>query len=93
LSEWLGGFSHSDALRATERYSVSIDGRSLLLLLTLEDPATLAEPLVVTKRWLRAAHAQIVSYRCDVMSAELGGVLAEYLDPRVIDARRPVLRR
>jgi hypothetical protein len=92
LSEWLGGFAHSDALQATERYSVSIDGRSLLLLLTLEDPATLAGPLVVTKRWLRAAHSRIVSYRCDFMSAGLGGVFAEYLDPRVIDARRPVFQ-
>jgi hypothetical protein len=93
LSEWLGGFSHSDALRATERYSVSIDERSLLLLLTLEDPATLSEPLVVTKRWLRKSHARIAHYSCDVMSAGLGGVFAEYLDARVIDARRPVLWR
>ena len=92
LSEWLGGFAHSDALRATERYSVSIDGRSLLLMLKLEDPGTLAEPLVVTKRWLRGPQARIAHYRCDVMSAGLGGVFAEYLDPRVIEARRPVFR-
>jgi len=92
LSEWLGGFAHSDALRATERYSVSIDGRSLLLMLKLEDPVTLAEPLVVTKRWLRASHARIALYRCDVMSAGLGGVFAEYVDPRVIEARRPAFR-
>jgi hypothetical protein len=93
LSEWLGGFAHSDALRATERYSVSIDGRSLLLLLTLHDPATLTEPLVVTKRWLRAPHSRIASYRCDVMSAGLGGVFADYLDSRLIDARRLVFQR
>jgi hypothetical protein len=48
---------------------------------------------VVTKRWLRAPHSRIVSYRCDVMSAGLGGVFADYLDPRVIDARRPVFQR
>jgi hypothetical protein len=92
LSEWLGGFAHSDALRATERYSVSVDGRSLLLLLTLEDPATLAEPLMVTKRWLRAPHSRIASYGCDIMSAGLGGVFAEYLDSRLIDARRPAAK-
>ena len=89
LSEWLGGFAHSDATHATERYSVSIDGGSLLLMLTLDDAETLAEPLVVTKRWLRAPHGRIANYRCDVMSAGLGGVFAEYLDPRVIEARRP----
>jgi hypothetical protein len=92
LSAWLGGFAHSDALHATERYSVSIDGRSLILLLTLEDPATLAEPLVVTKQWLRAPHARIARYGCDVLSAGLRGVFAEYVDPRVIEARRPVFR-
>jgi len=93
LSAWLGGFAHSDALRATERYSVSIDGGSLILMLKLDDPATLAEPLVVTKRWLRAPHARIAHYGCDVMSAGLGGVFAEYLDPRVIEARRPAFRQ
>jgi hypothetical protein len=88
LSDWLGGFAHSDDLRAIERYSVSADGRWLELELTLEDPATLYEPLVVTKRWVRAPHARIAQHRCDVMSGGLSGVFAEYLDPRVIDARR-----
>jgi hypothetical protein len=92
LSEWLGGFEHSAALRATERYSVSIDGSSLVLMLKLDDPATLAEPLVVTKRWLRTPDARIARYGCDVMSAGLGGAFAEYVDPRVIEARRPVFR-
>ena len=88
LSDWLGGFAHSDALRAIERYSISADGRWLELELTLDDPETLAEPLVVTKHWLRAPGARIAQHRCDVMSAGLTGVFAEYLDPRIIDARR-----
>ncbi len=88
LSEWLGGFAHSGALRAIERYSVSADGLRLDLELTLDDPATLAKPLVVTKRWLRTPGARTRQHGCDVMSAGLSGVFAEYLDPRIIDARR-----
>ncbi len=88
LSDWLGGFAHSDALHTIELYSVSPDGRWLDLELTLVDPVTLAKPLVVTKRWLRTPGARIMHHGCDVMSAGLGGVFAEYLDPRIIDARR-----
>ncbi len=90
LSDWLGGFAHSGALRAIERYSVSADGRSLDLELAFHDPATLAMPLVVTKRWLRTPRARIMQHGCDVMSTGLGGVFAEYLDPHIIDARRQV---
>lgn len=92
LSDWLGGFTHSDALRALERYSVSADGQWLVLELTLDDPATLARPLVVTKRWRRTPHERIAQHSCDVMSAGLTGVFAEYLDPRIIDARRAAVR-
>jgi hypothetical protein len=88
LSEWLGGLAHSDALRAVERYSVSADGRWLDLTLTLDDPATFVEPLVVTKRWLRTPRARIMHHGCDVMSTGLSGVFAEYLDPSIIEARR-----
>lgn len=88
LSGWLGGFGHSGALRAVERYSVSADGRWLDLELTLHDPATLVGPLVVTKRWLRTPRARLAHHGCDVMSAGLGGTFAEYLDPRFIEARR-----
>jgi hypothetical protein len=88
LSDWLGGLPHSDALHALERYSVSADGQWLVLELTLEDPATLAKPLVVTKRWRRTPQEHLARHVCDVMSAGLSGVFAEYLDPRIIDARR-----
>ena len=93
LSAWLGGIPHSDALRTVERYSVDADGRTLELVLELEDPQTFVQPLVVTKRWLRAPGARLASYRCDVMAAGLEGVFAEYLDPRKVDARRRAARR
>jgi len=88
LSDWLGGFAHSDALHTIELYSVSPDGRWLDLEVTLVDPVTLSKPLVVTKRWMRTPGARIMRHGCDVMSAGLSGVFAEYLDPRIIDARR-----
>jgi hypothetical protein len=88
LSGWLGSIAHSEHLRAIERYSLGADGRSLELVLELDDPHTFSRPLVVTKRWQRTPAARIASYQCDAMSAGLEGVLAEYLDPRDIDARR-----
>jgi hypothetical protein len=88
LSGWLGSIPHSEALRATERYSLGLNGRSLELVLELDDPETFTRPLVVTKRWLRAPRARRAAYQCDVMSGGLEGVFAEYLDPHKVDARR-----
>jgi hypothetical protein len=68
------------ALHAIERYAVDADGLWLDLTLTLDDPATLAKPLVVTKRWVRAPRARIAHHDYDVMSAGSTGVFAEYLD-------------
>ncbi len=67
---------------------LSDDGDSLFLVLELVDPATLSEPLILTKSWRRAPNAAILQYRCDVMSGQLEGVLADYLDPATLDARR-----
>jgi hypothetical protein len=92
LSDWLGGFAHGNDLHATERYSVSADGRWLELTLTLDDPATFSTPLVVTKRWVRAAGARIAHNGCGGMAAGLGGVFAEYLDPRLVEAARRAVR-
>jgi hypothetical protein len=88
VSDWLGGFAHTEALHATERYAVSADGRWLDLELTLTDPSVFATPLVVTKRWVRAPGARIMRHGCDVMSAGLSGVFAEYLDPRIVENAR-----
>ncbi len=73
---------------ATERYSVSADGRWLELRLALASTDKTGRPLVLTKRWLRTPGARIASNGCDAMSAGLGAALADYLDPRAIDARR-----
>ena len=83
-----GGAPHSDGLRATERYTMSDDGDWLFLVLELVDPETLSEPLILTKSWRRSPNAAILQYRCDVMSGQLEGVLADYLDPATLDARR-----
>ena len=70
------------------RGSPSLRRRWLDLTLVLDDPASLVAPLVVTKRWVKASAARIARHACDVLSAGLGGVLAEYLDPAIIEARR-----
>jgi hypothetical protein len=88
LYDWFGGTPHSDKLRAIERYEVSDDGNWLRLTLELDDPETLLEPLVVTKRWRRVPGVEILHHGCDVMSVGLEGVFAEYVDPAKLDARR-----
>jgi hypothetical protein len=88
LHAWFGGTPHSDGLRAIERYTTSDDGNSLELVLELEDPEALRQPLVITKRWRRVPGAQILHYACDVMSGQLENVFAEYVDPAKLDARR-----
>jgi hypothetical protein len=88
LYDWFGGAPHSDKLRAVERYETSDDGAWLDLTLELDDPETLRDPLVVTKRWRRVPGVEILHHGCDVMSAGLEGVFAEYVDPAKLDARR-----
>jgi hypothetical protein len=75
-------------VNATERYSVSADGRWLELTLELNSTGKGSPPTVLTKRWLRTPNARIAAHWCDVMSAGLEASLADYLDPRTIDARR-----
>jgi hypothetical protein len=88
LYGWFGGMPHSGELRAIERYTTSDDGNSLELTLELHDPETLRAPLIVTKRWRRVPGVEILHHGCDVMSAGLEGVFAEYVDPAKLDARR-----
>jgi hypothetical protein len=86
LYDWFGGGPHSAELRATERYTV--DGDWLRLELTLDDPQTFREPLVLSKSWRRTHGTAIARYGCDVMAGELDNVFADYVDPRTLDARR-----
>ncbi len=84
---WFGGRPTSDRLRATERYKTSADGAWLDLTLELVDPEADAAPLVLTKRWRRVPGAEIAHNGCDVMSGQLEGVFAEYVDPARVDER------
>lgn len=55
---------HSGALKGVERYTVRDDPRRLEVTLTLEDPATFTEPLVVTKTWLYTPGVELVQDTC-----------------------------
>jgi len=89
LYGWFGGRPHSDKAHATERYTTSDDGSWLNLVLELDDPETLDGPLILMKRWRRGSGVEIAHYGCDVMSGQLDGVFAEYVDPRKIEERLP----
>ena len=53
---------HSDQLMMVERYTRPADGNRLLMTLTMEDPVTLREPVVLKKVWRWAPTATITSY-------------------------------
>jgi hypothetical protein len=53
---------HSSQLRMTERYTRSPDGKRLFLSVTMEDPVTLREPVVLKKVWSWAPTATIAPY-------------------------------
>jgi hypothetical protein len=75
-------------LQATERYTRSADGRWLELTLQLAPAGKGQRPTTLTKRWVRAANARVATHGCDAMSAGLEASLADYVDPRKLDARR-----
>jgi hypothetical protein len=85
---WFGGRPPSDQLRATERYTTSADGAWLNLSLELVDPVAHDAPLALTKRWRRVPGAAIAHNGCDVMSGQLEGVFAEYIDPARVEERQ-----
>jgi len=53
---------HSDQLRTIERYARSDDGKTLMLVTTLEDPWSLKEPVVLKKIWSWAPDQKIAPY-------------------------------
>jgi hypothetical protein len=53
---------HSDRLRVVERFSRSNDGAMLHLTATLEDPASLREPVVIKRNWRWAPTSIIAPY-------------------------------
>ena len=67
------GTRHSDQLRIVERYSRSVDGKTLNLSATLEDPVTFREPLVLKKVWRWAPEQKIAPYdSCEKPAANTG---------------------
>ena len=55
---------HSGELKGVERYVVRDDPRRLELTLTLEDPVTFTEPLVITKTWIATPDVELVQDTC-----------------------------
>jgi hypothetical protein len=55
-------FQHSAELRAIERYARLSDGQRLELRLTLRDPWSMKEPIVVKKIWAWAPEQEIYDY-------------------------------
>ena len=65
-----GGGPYSEKLRIVERYTVSDDGDWLFLTLRIEDPATLAAPLLLIKSWRRTPDVELLPYSCDAVSGQ-----------------------
>ena len=55
---------HSAELTATEQYEVRDNPRRLELTMTLIDPATFTQPLVVTKTWLYTPDVALLQDTC-----------------------------
>jgi hypothetical protein len=68
-------FEHSAELSAVERYARLSDGQRLELRLTLRDPWSLKEPIVVRKIWAWAPDQQIFAY--DACEPAAQGAAAE----------------
>ncbi len=56
------GWAHSGRLRAVERYSRSDDGERLELVVSIDDPWGLKEPLILKKTWGWAPAEEIFPY-------------------------------
>jgi hypothetical protein len=56
------GFSHSDQLTATERFTRTGDGNRLEVEVTFRDPLTLKEPLLMARAWAWAPAEEIYPY-------------------------------
>jgi hypothetical protein len=65
--DWVSDTSrigHSGELKGVERYMLRDNPRRLELTLTLEDPVTFTQPLVVTKTWLYTPDVELVQDTC-----------------------------
>lgn len=55
---------HSGELRTIERYTLTDEGNRLDLELTLIDPMTLREPLILRTSWRRTPETKLLPYKC-----------------------------
>ena len=60
------GIPHSDAVELVERFTPSVDGSRLDYTMTVTDPATFTEPVVLEKYWLWLPDVQVEPYECTV---------------------------
>jgi hypothetical protein len=61
------GAAHSSGLRTVERYTVSQGASRLDLQLTLDDPASLAEPITLRAAWRRTPEAEFLPWNCELL--------------------------
>ena len=65
-----------------ERYTKSPDGRSIRLIVTIEDPGYLSEPLVVERRWVLSNGVQQGEFDCEENPrADMVDEQSVYLEP------------
>jgi hypothetical protein len=65
------GGAHSNQLYGVERFTLSENDRVLTSILTLEDPVTLSEPLVLTKHWISTPDLVILEDSCTDFPGQL----------------------
>ncbi len=65
-----------------ERYTKSSDGKAIQILITVEDPEYLAEPLSVERRWVLAGSQQQGEFDCEENPREDMSDQTVYLDKR-----------
>jgi hypothetical protein len=58
------GIPASDAMETVERFTLSDDGTRLDLQMTVTDPATFTEPVVLSKYWLWYPEVTVQPYEC-----------------------------
>jgi hypothetical protein len=58
------GIPQSDALRTVERFTLTGDGSRLEYEMTVTDPATFTEPVVLTKSWGYRPNDEVRPYEC-----------------------------
>ncbi len=58
------GIPQSDAVHIVERFELNADGSSLQYQMTVTDPATFTEPVVLTKSWGYRPNDEVRPYEC-----------------------------